>query len=266
MRIIVWGINYAPETTGIGPHNTALCEFLKESGHDVEMVTTFCYYPAWRKLPEDRGHIYRTDQINGVPVHRCWHYVPRRVANWKRILHELSFCITSTLKVFALESPCLIIVVSPPLLLGACAWLGGAVKRAPFIFHAQDLQPDAALGLGMLKPGLFVRALLGLEAFAYENARRVSGISKGMLEAFSKKGVPEAKQVYFPNTIVVPSPAEISPRGLFRAKHGLKPDDFLAMHSGNLGMKHGLQVLVAAARLLKNGRVKIIICGRGGGA
>ncbi|HWB61783.1 MAG TPA: glycosyltransferase, partial [Chthoniobacteraceae bacterium] len=253
MRIIVWGINYAPETTGIGPHNTALCEFLKARGHDVEMVTTFSYYPRWRKLPGDAGRLYHTDTINGVPVHRCWHYVPRQVSSVKRILHEATFCVTSTLRMLALKRADLVIVVSPPLLPGAAAWLCGVLKRTRFLFHAQDLQPEGALELGMLKPGMFVRALLGIEVFIYRKAWRVSGISEGMLEAFSKKGVPAAKQVYFPNTIVVPS--EIPQRGLFRAKHGLKPDDFLAVHSGNVGMKHGLQQLVEAARMVRDGRV-----------
>src|SRR5437879_2420630 len=49
MRVIVWGINFAPELTGIAPYNVALCEFLQARGDDVEMVTTFAYYPAWRK-------------------------------------------------------------------------------------------------------------------------------------------------------------------------------------------------------------------------
>ena len=99
MRVIVWGINYAPEFTGIAPHNVALCEFLHARGHDVEMVTTFSYYPTWRKRPEDRGQLFRTDVINGVPVHRCWHFVPEQVSAVKRILHEASFILTSTLQI-----------------------------------------------------------------------------------------------------------------------------------------------------------------------
>jgi len=87
MRVVVWGINYAPEFTGIAPHSVALCEFLEREGHDVEMVTTFPYYPTWQKRPEDRGRLYRTDVINGVPVHRCWHFVPARVSALKRIFH-----------------------------------------------------------------------------------------------------------------------------------------------------------------------------------
>lgn len=263
MRIIVWGINYAPEVTGIGPHNVALCEFLQKNGHDVGMLTTFCYYPAWRKLPEDRGRLFRTDRVHDVTVHRCWHFVPRRLASWKRILHELSFVVASLLRLLTLPRADLLIVVSPPLLLGAAAWLAGWIKRTPFIFHVQDLQPDGALELGMLKPGPFAHLLRAVETFAYRKARRVSGISRGMLNVLANRGVPAGRLLYFPNTIALPRPGEIPARGLFRSRHGFQPDDFLAVYSGNLGVKHGLQTLVEAAQLLKNGRVKILIFGSG---
>lgn len=263
MKIIVWGINYLPEVTGIAPHNAALCESLKARGHEVEMVTTFCYYPAWKKLGADHGRLFRSDEVNGVAVHRCWHYVPAKPANVKRILHELSFIVTSLWRMLTLERPDLIIAVSPPLLIGAAAWLAGKLKNAPFIFHLQDLQPDGALELGMLKPGFFVSMLQKLEAFAYRRALRVSGISHGMLDVLSKKQVPVSKLVYFPNTITIPPPGEIPGRGLFRSKHGLGNGDFLAVYSGNLGVKHGLQVLIEAAELVREKRVHILISGVG---
>src|SRR5690242_3786122 len=105
MRVVVWGINYAPEITGIAPHNVALCEFLNARGDAVEMLTTFAYYPAWRKSPEDRSRLYRTDVINGVPVHRCWHYVPEKVSALKRMFHEGTFIVTSMLRGIFLPRP-----------------------------------------------------------------------------------------------------------------------------------------------------------------
>ena len=203
MRVIVWGINYAPEYTGIAPHNVALCDFLRDQGHDAEMVTTFSYYPTWRKLPEDRGKLYRTDLIKGVQVHRCWHFVPERVSALKRIFHEGSFVVTSTLRLLSLERADVYVVVSPPLLLGAAAWFVGLIERKPFVFHVQDMQPDAAVGLGMLEPGWFTKALYALESFAYRKAARVSGITRGMLVKFRRKGVPEEKLIYFPNAIAL---------------------------------------------------------------
>src|SRR3977135_4162154 len=201
MRVIVWSINYAPEITGIAPHNVALCEFLKQQGADVEMMTTLAYSPAWRKQPEDRHLLFRTDRINGVPVHRCWHFVPRRVSAWKRILHEATFVLTSTMRILLLRRPDVYVIVSPPLLLGAAGWLMAMLKHSPFVFHVQDLQPDAAVGLGMLRPGLFTRALYWLEAFAYKQATRVSGISEEILNAFRRKGVLEEKLILFPNGV-----------------------------------------------------------------
>ena len=262
MRVVVWGINYAPEITGIAPHNVALCEFLRGRGDDIEMVTTFAYYPAWRKRDEDRHLLFRTDVINGVPVHRCWHFVPRIVSAWKRIIHEGTFVLTSTLRVLSLDRPDIYIIVSPPLLLGAAAWLVARFKRAPFVFHVQDLQPDAAVGLGMLKAGWFTRALYWLESFAYKKAARVSGISEEILDAFRRKGVPAKKLILFPNGVALPSLAKIPERGNFRAKHGFTANEFLAIYAGNLGVKQGLDILLDAAKSMATG-IRVVLCGDG---
>jgi putative colanic acid biosynthesis glycosyltransferase WcaI len=264
MRVVVWGINYAPEITGIAPHNVAVCEFLQRHAHNVEMVTSFAYYPAWRKRPEDRHKVFRTDRINGVPVHRCWHFVPARVTAWKRIVHEAAFVLTSTIRVLSLKRPGVFVIVSPPLLLGAAAWFVGKLKGALFVFHVQDLQPDAAVGLGILKAGLFTRALYRLEAFAYKHALRVAGISEEILEAFRHKGVPEHKLILFPNAVALPDRAEIPPAGRFRAKHGFTPNEFLAIYAGNLGIKQGLHLLLDAAGLLRSDKnIRIVIAGDG---
>ena len=262
MRVVVWGINYAPEITGIAPHNVALCEFLHAKGEEVEMVTTFAYYPAWRKAAQDRHVLFRTDRINGVAVQRCWHFVPARVSAWKRIVHEASFIATSTLRVLALERADVYVVVSPPLLLGVAAWFVTKLKGAPFVFHVQDLQPDAAVGLGMLRAGWFTRALYWLEAFAYERATRVAGISEEIVDAFRRKGVPEQKLILFPNGVVVPD--EIPSRGNFRARNGFRTDAFLAIYAGNLGVKQGLDILLDAAEQLRNeANIRIVLCGDG---
>jgi colanic acid biosynthesis glycosyl transferase WcaI len=263
LKITVWGINYTPECTGIAPCNTALCEFLRARGHDVCMVTTFSYYPSWRKRSGDRLRLFRTDDINGVRVHRCWHYVPRQATILKRILHESTFVVTSLLRQVTLSRAEVYVVVSPPLLLGLAAWCVGRLKRAPVIFHVQDLQPDAAASLGMLPPRGLMRFLYRLEAFAYAKADRVSGISLTMVEAFRQKGVPAEKLVYFPNGVGLPDPARLPAPGSFRRKHGFSEMDFLVLYSGNLGVKQGLDVLIEAARGIENSRLRLVICGDG---
>lgn len=262
MRVVVWGINYAPEVTGIGPCNTALCEYLHAHGHDVEMVTSFTYYPLWQTLEEDVFSIYRTDLIRGVRVHRCWKYVPQKVAALPRILHEASFVVVSFLRALFLRKADIYVIISPPLLLGAAAWLLTRLRGSRYHFHVQDLQPDAALGLNMLRTGRFTRLLYQLEAFAYRHAVGVSGIGPGMIEAFRKKNVPESKLALLTNGFDLSSVAG-SPTVDFREKYGIRSDEFLAVYAGNLGTKQGLDILIDAAPLLTGKNIQIVICGAG---
>jgi colanic acid biosynthesis glycosyl transferase WcaI len=196
-------------------------------------------------------------------VHRCWHFVPKRVSALKRIFHEASFVCTSTLRALSLPRPDVYVLISPPLLLGVAGWLAGKIKRAPFVFHVQDVQPDAAVGLGMLKASWFTRALYRLESFAYRHATRVSGITRGMLENFRAKGVPESRLVYFPNAVALENDGLPPKRGEFRQQHGFGPGEFLAVYSGNLGAKQGLEVLLETAPLLRDPGIRIVICGDG---
>jgi colanic acid biosynthesis glycosyl transferase WcaI len=264
VKIHVWGINYSPENIGIAQYNTALCEWLAEHGHAVRMITSFCYYPAWRKLPAEERLLFRTDLMDGVTVHRCWHYVPRRVTTLRRVLHELSFVSTSFLRMLSLPRPDLIVVISPPLLLGTAAWILSLIKRTKFLFHVQDLQPAAAAALGMIKDrSLLLRALRRLESLAYSKARRVSAITPGMLRHIAATGIPSEKMFLFPNGVEVPDFWRLPEKNLFRQAHGFSPDDFLVVYSGNFGRKQGLHQILEAADLVRERRIRFILCGDG---
>jgi colanic acid biosynthesis glycosyl transferase WcaI len=84
-----------------------------------------------------------------------------------------------------------------------------------------------------------------------------------MLASFRAKRVPESKLIYFPNTIDLPSEGSSPQRGAFRERHGFAPQEFLAVYSGNLGVKQGLDILLETAPLLSDRRIRIVICGDG---
>lgn len=264
MRINVWGINYAPELTGIAVYNTELCEFLAAGGDKVTMVTGFPYYPSWRKRPEDRWCIYRTERDKQVEVCRCWLYVRESPSVVLRILHEATFAVASSLKQLFLPAPDAYVVVSPPLILGLAAWIVSRIKGTPFHFHVQDLQPDAAFGMNMLRGGWLARILYGLEKLAYEKAGSISGISAQMCETFSTKGVPSSKIVFFPNWVNLPNPSELPAKGAWKCSRGIAPGTPIVSYAGNLGVKQGLELIIGAARLLKGKHpVLFVIAGYG---
>jgi len=260
MRIVVWGINYAPEKIGIAPCSAALCEYLAKHGVEVSMLTSFPYYPAWRKRPEDARRLVGTEKMNGVRVLRCWHYVPRHLNTSKRLFHELSFVTLSFLRLLLLSRSDLLIVVSPPLLLGVAARFVCWLRGGRYLLHLQDLQPGAAINLGMVKSGLLIRVFRTLESIAYQGAWLISGVSHGMLGVLQKQGVPETKLRYFPNGT---DPLLQVRKGKFRELNRFNAENFLVVYSGNIGVKQGLQQLIMAIRRVKNPAVQIVICGDG---
>ena len=264
MRIAIISINYRPERTGIGVYTTGLAESLASLGHAVTVHTAFPYYPDWSKLTSDKGCVYRRELLSGVDVRRTFLYVPRQPNALMRILHELSFVCSAGVSYVLTRRKDLTIIVLPPLALGVTIGLLARLKRSRIIVHVQDLQPDAAVELGMLKQGLLTRALYWIEGLSYRLADRVSTISEGMRRKIISKDVAPGRTMLLRNwandDIVRPADRCTS----LRAEWGLSVEDFVVLYSGNLGRKQGLSSLIEAAHRLKSTpSVKILIVGNG---
>jgi len=249
MRILVLGINYWPDEFGIAPFSTGRCEYLASRGHEVTICTGFPYYPRWRIPDEYRGRIVEREERNGVTILRSWLYVPLRVTSAKRVLHEGSFIAMSLLRALGLRKPDVLFVVSPPLGLSVPARMLSRLWRIPYVFHVADMQPDAAVDLGMLKHGKLVRLLHRLERLAYRKAALVSTLTAAMQERIVSKGIAPHKVVLFRDW-TDPRLFDIALCGgghEFRKAFGLR-DRFIVVHAGNMGVKQGLDVVLGAAQ------------------
>ena len=252
MRILVLSVNYWPEDTGIGPIITWRCEFLAARGHEVTVCTTFPYYPQWRVTQSYRGRLWEREVRNRVAILRSWAWIPRRVSSLKRMLFEASFLPGNLVRAMSAGKPDLLLIESPPLGLAATAgWLSRWWK-VPYIYDVMDLQPDAAAELDMLQPGTMLRKLYRLERLAYERAALVSTLTEGIRRRIVAKSVPAEKVTLFPPRADRALFAISRGDGCdFRRAHGLA-DKFIVAHSGNMGVKQGLEVIVEAARLSRD--------------
>lgn len=263
-RIALVGINYAPELTGIAVYSTGLAEYLAGEGHEVDVYTAFAYYPRWVKAPADGGRLYRRERLNGVNVRRHYLYVPARPTAVRRMLHELSFIFCASVGYLLGPRAEVTFVVSPPLPLGLPMALLARLKGSRLVFHVQDLQPDAALETGLLRPGAFARALLALERWTYAAAHRVSTISRAMLSRIESKGVRQGKTFMLANWANDERIRPRNPDTEFRRDWALG-ERFVVLYSGNLGVKQGLDVLLDCARLMRgDAEVAFVIVGDGG--
>jgi colanic acid biosynthesis glycosyl transferase WcaI len=262
MKILVWGINYAPEVTGIAPYNQGLCEYLVEKGHEVHMLTTFPYYPEWKKRPEDEEILYQSEVQKGVHVHRCWHYVPPQPTPLQRILHEASFVCNAFIRGLFIDRIDRIVLISPPLPLGIAGWILSLWRGVPFVYHIQDLQPDAGIHMGLIPSPMLQRFLYACERVIYTKASKVTVISRAMKAMIEAKGHPGEKVELFPNWYH-PLEVEANRSESFRQKYRISSEALLLVYSGNFGKKQGLEIFVEAAGTVAPEKAHWIFCGDG---
>lgn len=248
LRILVLSINYWPDETGIAAFNIWRCEYLASQGHQVTICTGPPYYPEWRVPAPYRRKLVQREVRNGVTILRSWMFVPQTLNTKNRILHEASFLASSFMRAIATRKPDLIFAVSPPLGLGLTVSTLSRLWRIPYIFDVEDLQPDAAVELGMMKKRSVIDFLYRVERKAYEGAALISTLTEGMRQRIVEKGIDAAKVVLFPpraDSCLYTLRDRID-GSAFRQKYGLR-GKFIVSHAGNMGVKQGLEVVLRTA-------------------
>ena len=61
MKILLYGINYSPELTGIGKYSGEMTVTLAKQGHEVRVITAPPYYPEWNVGEGYNAWEYKTE-------------------------------------------------------------------------------------------------------------------------------------------------------------------------------------------------------------
>ena len=266
MRILIYSANFAPEQVGIGKYSGEMACWLAERGHTLRIVAAPPYYPEWKLNPEYRRRRYRREQWRGMAVWRAPLWVPKSPGGLKRILHLMSFAITSfpLMLRHVFWRPDVVITVAPAFVCAPAGWLTARLCRAKAWLHVQDFEVDIAFELNLLKSKLLRRCALRIERWMLCRFDSVSTISHNMMERLIAKGVPAERTRFFPNWV---DTARIKPSGdggSFRALLGIAPDAIVVLFAGSLGAKQGLTVIPAAAKALAHrDNIVFVVCGDG---
>lgn len=268
MRVLVVGINYAPDLIGVAKYNAELCEGLVSFGHEVRVVTAPPYYPEWKIPQSHRGAWYRTEIINGVPLTRAPIYVPAQPTGAKRLAHHASFALTSLWPVFSNAvswRPDVIFSVAPSLMSAAfSAWIARRVRALSWL-HLQDFEVDAAFDLGLLANRRLRAPMIAVERKILKSFDRVSTISPQMLHRLSTKGVDRERICELRNWTDTRGISPDDRLTRFRQRLNLDASHFVALYSGTMSTKQGLDLIVDAARSLDktDPSIRFVMCGEG---
>jgi glycosyltransferase involved in cell wall biosynthesis len=266
VRIQIFGINYFPELTGIGPYTTGIAEGLAEYGHDVSVVTGLPHYPEWRVHEGYRSRRSYRENINGVAIHRLRHYVPTNPSPRNRIRMEGSFARAALATKMDLSA--VVIAVSPALLATAGVVAAARLRRLPVGVVVQDLYSRGVVETGAMG-GKAANLAAQFEARVLRAASGVSVIHDRFVTVLNNIGVDSSAVTVNRNWTqlrVTDGPAPCDPIDV-RRRYGWGDDELIVVHAGNMGVKQGLDNVVAAARLadteLLRGTIRFVLVGDG---
>ncbi|WP_144144759.1 glycosyltransferase WbuB [Paraburkholderia sp. BCC1884] len=266
MKILIYGLNYAPELTGTGKYTAEMAVLLASRGHEVRVVCAPPYYPEWRVAAGHSAWRYQRETRDGVKLYRAPLWVPSRPNGIKRMLHLSSFA-ASSLPVLAWQffwRPEVVMLIAPTLMC-APATLGLArLARASAWLHIQDYEVDAAFDLGLLKSSRAARVARWFESTLLRRFDTVSSITRQMSARATSKGVASSKVVCLPNWVDVSTIFPLPRASEYRQLLGIPATQKVVLYSGNMGAKQGIETLAeAAARLATRSDITFVFCGSG---
>ncbi|MEP7338246.1 MAG: glycosyltransferase family 4 protein, partial [Acidobacteriota bacterium] len=264
MKILVVSLYYEPDRCqSNGPIIRTLCEDWAAAGHNVTVLTSFPHYNCDAVWPEYRGRLFQRERVGQVNVIRSYIHVPRTRSGIGRILNYLSFNLSSTLAGLFSGKQDVVFVMSPPLTIGLTAFVLGFVKRIPYCYNLQDIWPEVAVKLGMLRGRRLIAFFEWMEKFIYRHSRKIFAISDEFKTNLVNKGVVAEKVEVIPNFVDVDFITPMDKANAFSLAHGLF-DKFTVLYAGNVGLSQGLEVILDAAEKLKeHSDIVFVIVGEG---
>jgi colanic acid biosynthesis glycosyl transferase WcaI len=246
---------YWPDSEATGQLLTDLCEHLAPRWN----VSVVVGQPNWET--EKQAFLKQGVQDrNGVSIHRLLHSRFPKGQRWSRVRNILSFTRAvhswskSTGKRLIRESAHstngslprpIIVCETDPFLLPLVVGRFARKHHARVVYYLQDIYPDVAIALGVVKNGWAMNFLRSLLRRAYMNADCIVVLDEDMRNRLVGWGIPTERLKIVPNWMDCATVKPIKFQNPFRLENNVD-DKFVVMHSGNMGMTQKLDVLIHA--------------------
>ncbi len=264
LRLLILTHYFHPETAAVAQFTTEIAQDFARRGAEVVVVTSRAPYQR------DAQPLPAHDRLGAVCIRRVLgtRFDKRRL--WGRLLNLATFVAGAAVETaVGFRGYDVLLVCNAPLL-GSIGWLGWVVQRRPYVCVVEDIYPDLAVRFGVLKERSPVRRLWdAVNALVYEKAAAV--ITLGNRMRVTLEATHARSRGHFLPVRVIPSWADgtaIHPRpkaeNPFALEHGTH-NRLTVLYSGNMGLAHDLETVLAAADALRHDpRFFFLFIGDGG--
>lgn len=267
-RMLIVTLFFAPEPIGISKYTGEMAQSLVEAGFEVRTVAAVPFYPQWALYPGYPQWRFSTEQIGQVKVIRCPLWVPPNASGFTRVLHLLSFALSSNLAVLAQLGwkPDHIFVIMPTMVYLPAVVVLSKLLNIHTWLHVQDFELDLAKDLNILPFAKWLTAsLLLVENWFFAQFNKVSTISADMVKRLIKeKNVPAAKTTLLQNWVDADEIFPLRQASPFRKQLNIPAEKIVALYAGNMGRKYDLDLLADTAQNLSDHpEIEFVFCGDG---
>jgi len=254
LRLLVVNQYFHPDRSATAQLLTELCDDLAQS-FQIDVIAGRPSYNPVTDLEDDRESAVHVRHAWSTAFDRAW--MPGRLINYATYLAG------SVIQAITASRPDVLLAWTDPPLIGLVAAIAARARRIPLVLTTQDIFPDVAIQLGRLRNRAAIAALRRAAKVQFNSAAKVVSIGRDMNERLLELGVPATKLRTISNWAdgkrIVPL-KNVSP---LRRAWGVD-DQFLVMHSGNVGLSQSLDTLIGAAALLRDrSDLKFVIVGEG---
>jgi colanic acid biosynthesis glycosyl transferase WcaI len=265
-RVIIYGMNYAPEPTGVGRYTGEIGEYLATQGLNIEVITAPPHYPGW-KIRNGYRNRYSLDVTAHGRVTRCPLVLKADMRGMWRFIAPLTFALTSApivmWRIFSFR-PDIVLCVEPTLLAAPVALLSAKLTGTRTALHVQDLEVDAAFAVGHVRGSWLFRLAHFFERIVLRSFDSIITISNRMREQIVAKGVVADRVGLVRNWVDLEKIRPMSGPSPYRSELGFSDTDYVALYAGNVGPKQALSIVLEAAEAIAGrAAIKFVIVGDG---
>jgi glycosyltransferase involved in cell wall biosynthesis len=265
LKVLILTPAFPPEITGSGHLMSELAESLTKRGHEVTVITAI---PRQRMGVKGNSNVYKNKLLAKEKIGDI-HILRPRI-----LTLPLSNPIAKGIDHFLLAMSYywagrrisrqdMVMVYSPPLILGLTGISLAKKFRSPLVFNAQDMFPRYAVDTGVLNNKLLIRFFTRIEEYVYGKATCITVHSDGNHDYLVSRGVDGKKIDIIPNWVDTRRFQPGLKSNELRAELGLEKA-FLVSYSGTIGWAQGLDAILESARLLRNRpEISFLIVGDG---
>lgn len=261
MRILLVQRHFWPDVTVTASMGRALAARLARDGHQVTVLSGMpSYHGAYEGKPPPRR-----EAVDGCKVIRLRLPRERNRTLVGRAVEGMAFParVGARLLVHGRRYDVIVTSSAPPVFLASAVRTAARIVRRPYVYHCQDVNPEAAVVSGLLRAGWRTRLMSRLDRRNADRAASVVVLSSDMAGTLRRRGL-EGRNIVVVNNFFVSY--EIPTAPVLSA--GLrKPEGaFRVLFAGNLGLVQGLGVVMEAAqRLASISDIQFAFVGTGAG-